>query len=668
VYLQHHSGGIAVLLVVAMTDEAWSDFWIFFDKPEVVLMEEWDTPGKRVGMAGTDDGVPEVRQHLREAFASKTFAEFQEFVAGQPEIIWERVRGPWFLDSGGPGSALWKSSDGGNTWTEVTGNGFPTAMKGRIGIAISESEPDVMYAMVEAEEEQAEAEEEARRVRQAGAGEEAGAAGEAGSGEMAEAGEESEANERQRATGGNGLYRSEDGGDTWEKVNDANTRPFYYSQVRVDPQDPDRVYFSSTPVLFSNDGGRTAGSTTVNIHVDHHAMWIDPVDPERIVAGNDGGVAITWDRGGNWRYLNTMALGQFYDVSYNMEKPYRICGGLQDNGTWCGPSRLSRGSISNYHWASISGGDGFVTAQDTEDPDLVWAESQGGNMRRLNLATRESASLRRPRWEDGWRPLQDSIVLLLEAGAAEDDPRIAALREQATADSLGHIMRWNWNTPFFQSVHDRSHFYAAGNRVVKSTDFGDDLRIISPDLSYADPGKIEVSTRTTGGITPDVTGAETHATITALAESPLEQGLLYAGTDDGRVWMSPDDGGEWIELTDRFEGVPAGTYVSRVEPSRHDLDRVYVSFDGHRTNDFTPYVYVSDDGAATFRSIAAGLPAGAPDFVHVVREDPRNENLLFVGTDVGVYGLAGPGRVVAALHGEPSGGSGARPGDPPARP
>ena len=588
------------------------------------------------------------------------------FKPGDPNTLfaasWERVRGPWFLNSGGPGSALWKSTDGGTTWTEVAGNGFPTAMKGRIGIAISESDPEIMYAMVEAEEEEEveeEAEEDeaegeegaekeeteagegagARKGAEAGKeeGAEAGEAGDTEAEEEAETGEGAEAVQRERASGGNGLYRSEDGGETWEKVNDANTRPFYYSQVRVDPQDPDRVYFSSTPVLFSDDGGRTVGSTTVGIHVDHHAMWIDPVDPERIVVGNDGGAAITYDRGGNWRYLNTMAVGQFYDVSYNMEKPYRVCGGLQDNGTWCGPSRLSRGSISKYHWGNISGGDGFVTAQDPEDPNLVWAESQGGNMRRLNLATRESASLRRPGWEDAWRPLQDSIVLLLEGGMAEDDPQIGALREQAAADSLSHIMRWNWNTPFFQSVHDRTHFYAAGNRVVKSTDFGDDLRIISPDLSYADPEKIEVSTRTTGGITPDVTGAETHATITALAESPLVRGLLYAGTDDGRVWMSPNDGGEWIELTDRFGGVPAGTYVSRLEPSRHDAERVYVSFDGHRTNDFTPYVYVSDDGGHSFRSIAAGLPTGAPDFVHVVREDPLSENLLFVGTDVGVY-------------------------------
>ena len=517
---------------------------------------------------------------------------------GDPDVLfaasWERVRGPWFLNSGGPGSALWKSTDGGTTWTEVAGEGFPTTMKGRIGISISRSNPDIMFTMVEAEEEE-------------------------------------------DGSGGNGLYRSEDGGDTWEKVNDANSRPFYYSQVRVDPLDPDRVYFSSTPVMYSSDGGRTAGNTTNGIHVDHHAMWIDPFDSERIVVGNDGGVAISYDKGGNWRYLNTMALGQFYDISYNMDMPYRVCGGLQDNGTWCGPSRLASGQISKYHWATISGGDGFVTAQDPEDPNLVWAESQGGNMRRLNLATRQSNGLRKPNWEDKWRPLQDSITLLLGAGVAENDPRVVAFQEQASADSANSIMRWNWNTPFFQSVHDRTHFYAAGNRVLKSTNLGDDLKIISPDLSYADPEKIEISTRTTGGITRDATGAETHATITALAESPLMQGRLFAGTDDGRVWTSPDDGGQWIELTGNFPGVPEGTYVSRVEPSRHDADRVYVSFDGHRTNDFTPYVYVSDNGGDTFRSIAAGLPAGAPDFVHVVREDPRNANLLFAGTDVGAY-------------------------------
>jgi photosystem II stability/assembly factor-like uncharacterized protein len=507
---------------------------------------------------------------------------------------WERVRGPWFLNSGGPGSALWKSTDGGDSWTEVVGNGFPAAMKGRIGIAISPSNGDVVYAMVEAEEEE-------------------------------------------DGSGGSGLYRSADGGGSWEKMNDVNTRPFYYSGITVDALDPDRIYFSSTPLQFSNDGGKTVGSTAVGVHTDDHALWIDPNDPERMINGNDGGVAITFDRGGNWQYLNTFPIGQFYDVSYNMEVPYRICGGLQDNYTWCGPSRVTGDQINNYYWFTVSGGDGFVSAQDPVDPDIVWSESQGGNMRRTNLATGESTSLEKPDWRSVWLPYQDTIVTLMDEGVPEDDPRIQSLRERASADSAEYDMRWNWNTPFFQSVHDRSHFYAGGNMVVKSTDWGDELKPISPDLSYNDLEKVKVSTETTGGITPDVTGAETYATIVSLAESPLRQGMIFAGTDDGRVWVTRDDGGEWSELTDRFDGVPPGTYVSRIEPSHFYSERFYVTFDNHRTNDFTPYVYVTDDGGRTFLSIAANLPTGSADFVHVIREDPRNENLLFVGTDLGVY-------------------------------
>lgn len=507
---------------------------------------------------------------------------------------WERVRGPWFLQSGGPGSALWKSTDGGDTWTEVVGNGFPTALKGRIGIAIAPSYPKIMYAMVEAEKEE-------------------------------------------DGSGGSGLYRSDDGGDSWQKVNDANSRPFYYSQVRVDPSDPDRVYFSSTPLQFSNDGGETAGTTTNGIHVDHHAMWIDPRDPERIVVGNDGGAAITFDRGGNWIPLNNIATGQFYRVSYNMEIPYRVCGGLQDNGLWCGPSRLSEGPLNKYYWTDVHFGDGFVSAQDPENPDLIWTESQGGDMARQNLATGDRTSLEKPDWEKAWRPYQDTIVTLMQQGVAESDARIQSLRERASADSAANALRWNWNTPFFQSVHDRSHFYAGANVVLKSTDWGDGLKAISPDLSYADPEKVEVSLKTTGGITPDITGAETYATIVSLAESPIQQGMIFAGTDDGRLWITRDDGGEWIELTDHVPDVPAGTYVSRVTPSHFDVDRFYVTFDGHRTNDFTPYVYVTEDGGEHFRSIVSNLPTGSLDYVHVITEDPHNENLLFVGTDLAAY-------------------------------
>ncbi|HSM06693.1 MAG TPA: hypothetical protein VK858_18860 [Longimicrobiales bacterium] len=519
-----------------------------------------------------------------------------------PDVLfassWERVRGPWFLQSGGPGSGLWKTTDGGDSWTEVVGNGFPTTTKGRIGLAIAPSNPDRMYAMVEAEE--------------------------------AEGSE------------GNGLYRSDDGGSSWKKVNDDNTRPFYYSQVRVDPIDEDRVYFSSTPVRYSPDGGVTAGNTTVGVHVDHHAMWIDPSDPDRIVVGNDGGVAITYDKGGNWQALNHIDLGQFYHVTHNMAVPYRVCGGLQDNGTWCGPSRLAGGEITNYMWATISGGDGFQTAQHPTDHDLVFAESQGGNMSRIRLDTGERIGLQKPAWRDNYLMYEDSVLTVWDD--EENEPpeaaraRLDRFRQLQAADSAARELRWNWNTPFFLSPHDPSVFYAAANRVLKSTNLGEDLVVISPDLTTQDSAKIHVSTRTTGGITPDVTGAETHATIVSLDESPLVRGRLYVGTDDGKVWMSPDDGGEWIDLTERFAGmVPDSSYVSRIEPSRADADRWYVTFDNHRRNDFTPYVFVTDDNGGSFRSISADLPSDGPDFVHVIREDPVNPDLLYVGTDVGIY-------------------------------
>jgi photosystem II stability/assembly factor-like uncharacterized protein len=520
-----------------------------------------------------------------------------------PDVLfaasWERVRGPWFLDSGGPGSALWKTTDAGVTWTEVEGGGFPTTTKGRIGLAIAPSDPDVMYAMVEAEEEE-------------------------------------------DRSGGNGLYRSADGGATWEKTSDENTRPFYYSQVRVDVANPDRVYWSSTPVKYSNDGGRTAGNTTIGVHVDHHALWMDPNDPDHMVAGNDGGIAQTWDKGGTWDVINTFAIGQFYHVSYNMDVPYRVCGGLQDNGTWCGPSRRSSGSIDNHMWATVSGGDGFYTAQHPEQHHIVFAESQGGNMARLDLRTGERTGLQRPEWRDRYLEYEDSIIVLWDDSTAapptDVEARVDEFRRLQQADSSSRELRWNWSTPFLLSRHDPSVFYTAANRVLKSTDLGDDLEVISPDLSTQDAEKIRVSTQTTGGITPDVTGAETHGTIVALDESPLVSGLLYAGTDDGNLWMSPDDGGEWVQLNDRLGGlVPDSTYVSRVEPSHHDRDRFYVTFDNHRRNDFTPYVLMTDDGGGSFRSIADGLPTDGPGFVHVIREDPVNPDLLFVGTDLGAF-------------------------------
>jgi hypothetical protein len=338
-----------------------------------------------------------------------------------------------------------------------------------------------------------------------------------------------------------------------------------------------------------------------------------------------------------------MPLGQFYNISYDMQVPYRVCGGLQDNGSWCGPSRATSGGITNANWFNVGGGDGFVTQQDPRDPNIVYATSQGGNMRRRNLLTGESVSLRPASWNQVRGFYEDSILIArpdtTRPANAEQRARIAEIRARAAADSTERNYRFNWNTPYFLSAHNPSVFYAAGNKVFKSTNMGDNLYPISPDLTLNDTVKVRISTRTTGGVTPDATSAETYHTIVSLAESPVRPGILWAGADDGSLWYTKNDGANWTNVSRNAvaAGVPAGTYVSRLEPSKYDTATVYVSFDNHRNGDFTPYVLVSNDFGRTFRSIASNLPRGAPDFVHVIREDPVNPNLLYVGTDVGAY-------------------------------
>ncbi|HEX3927089.1 MAG TPA: hypothetical protein VHW65_03760, partial [Gemmatimonadales bacterium] len=438
-----------------------------------------------------------------------------------------------------------------------------------------------------------------------------------------------------------GLYRSEDAGATWTRTATSDVRPFYYSQVRVDPRNPDRVYWSSTPINVSDDGGKTVRQTTVGVHVDHHAMWIDPNDPNRIVVGDDGGVSETFDRGGNWLVLNSIAISQLYDVSYDNAIPYNVCGGLQDNGAWCGPSRRKSGAITNSMWYTVNGGDGFYTAQDPTDPHTVYAESQGGDMARINVTTGESTTLAKPNARAQMAEMEDTIAVILDDSAHANTlaakRRVADLRATIRQDSIDFALRWNWETPFFLSPHDPHVLYAGSNRVMKSTERGDHMYPISPDLTYADTMKIRVSTRTTGGITTDATGAETFPTIVSLAESYIRPGLLYAGTDDGRTWLTRNGGGSWEELTGRMPGVPAGTYVSRIEPSHFDTNTFYVSFDNHRTGDYTPYVYVTHDYGKTFQSMAHNLPTGGPDYVHVVREDPGFANVLFLGTETACY-------------------------------
>ncbi|HEY5219205.1 MAG TPA: hypothetical protein VIJ16_05315, partial [Gemmatimonadaceae bacterium] len=585
------------------------------------LGHAWDTKGERGLYKTTDGGTTWKRVKYINDKAG--FVDVKINPSNPNDIFaasWERIRGPYFLKSGGPGSGLWHSTDGGNNWTEVKGGGFPSTEKGRITAAFSRSNPSIVYALVEAD---------SMRGKDHPV--------------LAPAsdsiGEKPKSPEKQRLL--SGLYRSDDGGKTWRWMNDQDTRPFYYSRLAVDPQRPDRVYFSSTPFLFSDDGGKTARTTTGDVHVDDHAVWVDPTDGQHWLIGNDGGVAQTWDRGGNFEYLNILPLAQFYDVSFDYDQPYNVCAGAQDNGGWCGPSRRKEGPVTNTYWFTISGGDGFYTAQDPNDANIVWGESQEGGVVRTNLKTGERDNLQKPTWRDSYRVYADSMLAVRGDTTIAETPAqkrlLAQLRSAQKADSTSLDMRFNWETPFIISSFNPQVFYMGGNRVLKSMNRGDNLYPISPDLSMDDTAKIHVSLVTTGGITNDATGAENFGTVVSLAESYLRPGWLYAGTDDGNAWMTQNDGATWEKLNGRFPGVPAGTYVSRIEPSHFDTNTFYVAFDNHRNNDFGVYLYATNDGGKTFHSIASDLPTGGTDYVHVIREDPYNKDLLFAGTSRAAY-------------------------------
>jgi hypothetical protein len=404
------------------------------------------------------------------------------------------------------------------------------------------------------------------------------------------------------------------------------------------------VWFSSTSVLVSNDGGKTARTATQGIHVDHHAMWIDPGDPDHIVVGDDGGISITWDGGGNYDFAATLPLAQFYSLSFDFETPYNVCAGAQDNGSWCGPSRRKNGPVTNAYWFTYSGGDGFWTAQHPTEPHIIFGESQGGNIQRWDIKNGTTTNLVKPSWRPRYAMYEDSILVTRGDSATpatkDQTSKIAAYRSRQKADSAELDMRFNWETPYFLSPHNADVMYVGGNRVLKSTQRGDNLYPISADLSKKNYARIDTSMNKTGGITLDATGAETYGTVVALAESYVRPGFLQAGTDDGNIWVTKNDGAQWEQIpTNRFAGLPTGDiYVSRFEPSHFDSLTFYISFDNHRWNDFKPYLYVTNDYGKTFRSIVNNLPSeSVADYVHTVREDPYNRDLLFVGTSRAVY-------------------------------
>ena len=373
-----------------------------------------------------------------------------------------------------------------------------------------------------------------------------------------------------------GIYKSTDLGESWTRINSLNSRPMYFSQIRVDPSDDRYVYVLGVRQHRSSDGGQTFSADLARgVHADGHSLWINPRDGRHLVIGSDGGTYVSYDRGANWDHLNHMAIGQFYHVAISPQKPYYVTGGLQDNGTWFGPSLTKSGAGPiNEDWLSVGGGDGFMCRVDPEDPDLVYYTSQNGAMRRRNMKTGATASLR-PRPARGEKPY-----------------------------------RFNWNTPFILSNHNSRIFYCAGNFVFRSLNRGSDLKKISPEITLTQRGS-----------------------GTVVAESPLDANVLYAGTDDGALWVTRDGGQEWTELSDRV-GLPGPRWVSTIEASRFAPGRVYVAFDGHRSDDDDPHVYVSDDYGQTWRSIRANLPRGSS---RCLREDLKNEDLLFLGTEFGAW-------------------------------
>ena len=501
---------------------------------------------------------------------------------GDPNTIfaamYQRQRTGWGFNGGGPGSGLYRTFDGGDSWTELT-EGLPEGDKGRIGVDVFRQDGNVVYALIEAD---------ARTPRRPGAGGGGGGGG----------------GPRQ-----SGLYRSLDRGDTWERMSNTNPRPMYYSQVRIDPSNADRIYVLGTSLMVSDDGGRNfRGDGATQIHVDHHALWINPNDPDHLILGSDGGVSASWDGTAHWRMFDNLALGQFYAIGYDMRDPYYVCGGLQDNDAWCGPSNTrSFHGIRHQDWYETVYGDGFFTIVDPTDSSIVYSESQGGNMNRYDLNTGEKTRM---------RPI---------TGPREDG-------------DTAKTYRFNWNSALQLSPHDPATVYLGANYLMRSRDRG---------MSWEEVGGVDLSRQIDRteleimgvlGSEPQMSandGISGYGNITAFAESPVVPGLLYVGTDDGNVQVSRDDGATWTNVADRIPGLPERTYVSRLEPSAHAEGRVYATLDGHRNGDYAAYVYVSEDYGQSWTAITDGLPHGWS--VNVITEHHRAPNLLFVGNEVGVF-------------------------------
>jgi photosystem II stability/assembly factor-like uncharacterized protein len=460
---------------------------------------------------------------------------------------WQFRRTPYSFQSGGPGSALYKSVNGGKSWTKLT-KGLPDGELGRIAIAIAPSKPEVLYAVVESKK--------------------------------------------------TGLYRSDDNGESWTWMNasfEIKSRPFYFALLLVDPKDHNRLYKPGFSLGMSPDSGKSVTSIGGGVHSDLHALWINPSDPTHMLLGTDGGIYTTFDRGGTWRFLNNIPVSQFYHVSYDFERPYNVYGGLQDNGSWMGPSRSPNG-IGNREWKNLGGGDGFYAYPDLTDKDIAYWEWQGGNITRLHKATRETKDIKPyPR---------------------EGEPKY----------------RFNWNTPIVFSPTNPHALYIGAQFLFRSTDRGERWERISPDLTTNDPAK--QNQEESGGLTIDNSTAENHCTIFSISESPLDPKQIWVGTDDGNLQMTRNGGKDWTNVVGNVPDLPRNTWVTCVNASAHQKGTAYATFNGHMSGDMKVYVYRTTDFGASWKSLASDSIKG---YAHVIREDPVNPNLLFLGTEFGLF-------------------------------
>ncbi len=465
--------------------------------------------------------------------------------------MWQHQRWPWFFKSGGPGSGLYVTYDGGDTWKKLTGkDGLPKGELGRIGLAIARSNPDYVYAFIESKK--------------------------------------------------NGLYRSEDGGKIWKLRGTKNIgdRPFYYADIHVDPKNEIRVYTLFSRVNVSEDGGKTFQPLiSRDIHPDHHAWWISPDNPDFMIEGNDGGMAITYDRGETWRFVQNLPVGQFYHISVDMDLPYHVYGGMQDNGSWRGPAYVwAGGGIINTYWDDLFGGDGFDVVPDEGNPRYCYAMSQQGYVGRVDLVTGYTKNI---------RPVHPH----------------------------GKTLRFNWNAAISGDPFDQNTIYFGSQYLHKSTDNGNTWTIISPDLTTNDTSKLKQLK--SGGLTYDVTGAENYETILAIAPSPVQQGVIWAGTDDGNLQLTQDGGKTWTNLSSKLKDVRAGSWIPQIQASKYNAGEAFVVVNDYRRMDYSPYLYhTANFGKSWERMVDEKDVFG---YVLSFVQDLVEPKLMFLGTENGLY-------------------------------